>query len=136
MATICLIDDDDAFLYTSSKSIRIIDNNINLVSFESPINGLAFVQNNHHQVSEIPDIILLDINMPEMDGWEFLEAFEKFSRDLPKTVNIVMVTNSINEKDKIKAFAHPSVSDYLVKPLGFNEYEKIIAGNLDVDRIS
>jgi len=69
--------------------------------------------------SEIPDLILLDINMPIMDGWEFLESLPE-SRQMDK-IKILMVTSSISREDKEKAKNYDKLSGYLIKPISVED---------------
>jgi CheY-like chemotaxis protein len=64
---------------------------------------------------ELPDLILLDLNMPQMDGWEFLDAFERLS--LPRPVCVLVLTSSIDADDRAKAAGHRAVAGYFAKPL-------------------
>lgn len=75
---------------------------------------------NHLQVvikegARLPDLLLLDLNMPLMDGWEFLDAFS----DLPLThpVCVLLLTSSINPEDRAKAARYQTVAGYFSKPL-------------------
>ncbi len=71
-----------------------------------------------------PDLILLDINMPRMNGHEFLEKFtDKNTRDIPI---IVMLTSSDQEQDKESAFGYKCVKDYLLKPMSEEKAAKLI----------
>jgi CheY-like chemotaxis protein len=68
----------------------------------------------------IPEIILLDIDMPLMDGFQFLEEFEKFSEFIKSSTKIVMLTSSLNPSDLNRAKKSKYVTKYLNKPLSFD----------------
>lgn len=66
----------------------------------------------------MPCLLFLDIKMPVMNGWQFLEAYEKeVSQEIMDKITIVMLTTSEDEGDKIKAMKNPIVKDYIQKPL-------------------
>ena len=66
---------------------------------------------------ELPQLILLDLNMPNIDGWEFLRQFEEFDRKIKDQFRIFILTSSISIKDKERALTNEYVLDYIVKPL-------------------
>ncbi|SHJ56540.1 response regulator [Aquimarina spongiae] len=72
-----------------------------------------------------PEIIFLDINMPVMNGWEFLEEYNQLKPDLQQQHIIVMLSTSANPTDKFKAKNHPFVLDFMSKPLSKEKLEKI-----------
>ncbi|PKA04651.1 response regulator [Leptospira ellisii] len=74
---------------------------------------------------ELPDAILLDINMPFMDGWQFLDEFKKIQGNLAKNVKIFMVSSSVDERDIVKANSFPEVRGYLSKPLTQDHIQKL-----------
>ncbi len=63
------------------------------------------------------DVVFVDINMPRMNGWEFVEAFDELYPELTADTRIVMVSGSINPADRKKAEQNTSISAYLSKPL-------------------
>jgi CheY-like chemotaxis protein len=68
---------------------------------------------------------LLDINMPGMSGWEFLEAYSKLPEDKKKEINIVMLTSSLNPDDKIKSLRNPDVKEFINKPITVEKVQKL-----------
>jgi len=73
-----------------------------------------------------PDLILLDINMPGMNGWEFLEEYNKLEKKFQSHAIVVMLTTSDNPDDKSKAARSNVTSDFKIKPLTPLMLEEII----------
>jgi len=80
--------------------------------------ALEFLAANTNKV----DLILLDINMPKMNGWRFLKEFQKLDKKITATILIVMLTSSVNIRDKMKAEKLQIVKKFIKKPLN----EKIV----------
>jgi len=75
----------------------------------------------------LPDIILLDINMPVMDGWEFMEEIKKIKSDIRKDIHIYIVSSSIALEDKNKSATFSNIMGYIPKPISVNELIAIVS---------
>jgi CheY-like chemotaxis protein len=71
----------------------------------------------------VPDLILLDLNMPVMDGWEFLDAFASLA--LPRPISVFVLTSSIHPEELLKFAQYPSVKSYFSKPLDTGNLTRI-----------
>jgi CheY-like chemotaxis protein len=116
-----LVDDDAIVRMVASKILRSINFQKTISTFENgqmAINEITRkAQNNEFEESGEQILLLLDINMPVMDGWEFLEEFSKLDPKIKQTFLISMITSSIDSNDRIRAFSFPEVLDYITKPL-------------------
>ena len=116
---ILLVDDDD----TTVMLTRLFLESMSLEDVHSSSNGLEaiqFIQENC-QGGEVPkkrcpDIVLLDLNMPVMDGYEFLEEYSKTPHLNKQKIRIVVVSSSDSKRDRDR-IANFDVSGYIVKPL-------------------
>ena len=114
---ILLIDDNDIDNYINN--IIIEDSNIasKITIMNSPINALNYLKEKKDDFEAFPDLIFLDISMPKMDGFGFLEEFVKFPKVIEKLCFVFMLTSSDNPKDIARAFEYEVVKDYFIKPL-------------------
>ncbi|MEQ9423415.1 MAG: response regulator [Cyclobacteriaceae bacterium] len=112
--TIAIVDDDQLFHWIVKKYLGSMEINDNVLSF---FNGDEAYNYLGRTASEIPDIIMLDLNMPIADGWMFLDAFDKIKNDLEKSVKIFIVTSSIDEEDRNRAREYEDVADFISKPI-------------------
>jgi len=122
-----LIDDDEAtnFLHKREISKSEIKSEVNVV--ENGEEGINFIKDLLAKGEPLPTVIFLDINMPRMNGWEFLEEYEKITTGLKLNANIVvMLTTSLNPDDEKKAKLYTSICKYLTKPLKIITLPEII----------
>ncbi len=92
-------------------------------AFTSAEKALHFIDSEHQNYDGL--VILLDINMPELDGWGFLEEIRHKSGDLREKLKIFMLSSSIADEDISKAYNDPLVQDYLIKPLSAEKCQQL-----------
>jgi CheY-like chemotaxis protein len=82
----------------------------------------------HHQnaAQKLPDIVLLDLHMPLVDGWEFLEALNGLYKSLSKSITVYVITSSIREADKDNAKRFHFVKEFVSKPLSTAKLTEIL----------
>ncbi|MCH2045094.1 MAG: response regulator [Saprospiraceae bacterium] len=124
--SIFLIDDDIIFTFLTTKmmSKNPLVGEINV--FGNGLDVYNFIKANTANTELLPDIILLDLNMPIMDGWQFLEHYAMLLPKINKKIEIYILSSSIFIKDVAKAKDVIIVSDYLIKPLKMNQLKVIL----------
>ncbi len=125
MNNLNLIIDDDPINNTFCKFIITkVGLEGNFQSFTNPEEGLQFVTTLLSEKSYSKVILFLDINMPVMNGWDFLKELEKIYKNDPE-FNIYILSSSISEQDKSQADANKLVRNFISKPLSAPILEKI-----------
>ncbi len=131
--TVCIIDDDPIFVYGTKV---ILNSNGKFCStitvFENGQEALDDLEALLKSNQELPEVIFLDLNMPNRDGWSFLEEFEALPMDKIGHIKIYITSSFISPSFMEKAKKYKLVKDYLVKPLTEGAIKKIIASNDDV----
>ncbi|EOQ90232.1 response regulator receiver domain protein [Leptospira yanagawae serovar Saopaulo str. Sao Paulo = ATCC 700523] len=113
---ICIIDDDKIYQFTTKKIISNAGITGEVLIFSDAEHALEFLQKGSHTKESLPDIVYLDINMPFMDGWQFLEAIEPLLPQFPKQVQIYLVSSSVDDADTERAAKISYVAGYIFKP--------------------
>ncbi|MBC7845648.1 MAG: response regulator [Flavobacterium sp.] len=112
-----LVDDDDVFVFLTTKMLeknRLVD----LIKiFDNGYDALIFIKENIDNIDALPDIILLDLSMPIMDGWQFLDEFVKINPQIGKKITIYICSSSISPDDIARAKSISAVTDFIIKPM-------------------
>lgn len=119
---IMLVDDNEIDLFLHEKLIRLSGISEHIVHFTTAREALESLSKN----TVIPNIILLDIQMPEMDGFDFLKVYEQMTHINKENTRIFMVSSSLDFGDISKAKANPLVAEFIKKPLNVKELKDLL----------
>ncbi len=120
-----LMDDDATFNFIHTHLIESANPNVKIIPFISPTNFLESFINAAE--AQLPNHILLDINMPEMNGFELLDKLLKIDKFNRKSIRVYIVSSTMNPSDVKKAKTYESVEQLLVKPITPQQIEGIFA---------
>src|SRR5471030_185939 len=111
----CIIDDDQLFTYVLSRQMKLLDFSETTLVFQNGLEALNYLQENAGSPDMLPSVILLDINMPVLDGWQFLDGFIKLR--ISKNIKVFLISSSINHSDHARALEYKEVSRFYIKPV-------------------
>lgn len=125
---IWIIDDDLLYQLLTTKIIRKSKLFSSISSFNNGKKGIEALLIRLENKEPLPDIILLDINMPVMDGWEFIEEMGMLESLNNEQITVYIASSSIAIEDKNKSKTYSAILGYLSKPITINDLE-LIASN-------
>ena len=112
-----VIDDDPINNLLCTKNIKKSVQDADVITFTEAGIGLDYIKSHFNVPNSGNAILFLDINMPTMSGWEFMDEFQHVNPEIKDHVSIYILSSSVSEVDKQKAKIHPNVIDYIEKPL-------------------
>lgn len=113
----CIIDDDEIFVYGTRRIMEEVRFCDDIVVFNNGKEAIDGMQNYLTEGKSLPDVIFLDINMPIMNGWDFLEEFTKIPNLNKEEVLLYVVSSSVDPSDLEKAKEFELVNNYILKPI-------------------
>ena len=116
-SNILLVDDDEVYLFLMNKIIKELTTELKVTSLLDGEEAIEYLSKCTDKNIDAPEVIFLDINMPFLDGWGFLEEFKKLKPKIQNNVNIYMVSSSNMQHDIEKASEFEELTGYVVKPL-------------------
>ncbi len=123
--SVMLVDDNEIDNIINEKIIEANSFAEKILVFQTGQEALDYLKENQEKEKELPEIVFLDINMPIMDGFQFLNDFEQFSETVLEKCKIIMLSSSISPKDIDRAASSRYVKKYLNKPLNTRYLEAI-----------
>jgi len=125
--TSCIIDDDDIIVYGAKRIMKEISFSDHILVFNNGQDALTGLKEVSAKGEDFPSVIFLDLNMPIMDGWEFLEAFIKFPGFQKENVTIYIISSSVDPRDLLRAKGYGIVSKYILKPITIEDLKNVLA---------
>ncbi len=120
----CIIDDDPIFVFGAKRIMQFADFCTAFMIFHNGEEALTNLKSIIEAGEKLPDMILLDLNMPIMDGWQFLDEFTKIKTQ--KKITIYIITSSIDPADVTRSKAYESVNNYIVKPITMETLKRLL----------
>lgn len=119
---VIIVDDSDLLQFLHKTILEMAGLGENTPAFDNGEEALVYLKQRPDH--KIPVLVLLDINMPVMNGWEFLEALPEMEGH--ENVYVVIVTSSVDESDRKKSFNYSHVFDFLEKPITVESVSKVV----------
>lgn len=124
---IMLVDDSEIDIYINKFFFKEVSESIEIISFTEALKALDYLINNCEDQSKIPNFIFLDIHMPIMDGFDFLEEYSNNSPNILEKCKIYILSSSFDPVDINRAKLNKFVSGFIEKPLTEEKLLRIIA---------
>lgn len=121
---VLLVDDDTVSNFINEMTLQEMNFSKFIHVSENGKEALSYLTQSLVEREGYPDLIFLDINMPVMDGFQFLEEFEKFPLDKRKAIRVIMLTSSSAMLDISRAKRY-NINGYIVKPLCKSKLEEV-----------
>lgn len=127
MRKVAVIDDDDVFQLIIRKQIEMNNFDYEILTFSNGQEAINFLNQNRDKRNLLPDLIMLDVNMPIKDGWEFLEEYQLLNDDIKSSINLYMVTSSVIQSDIDKARRDENILAFISKPITNKQLKEMLS---------
>lgn len=126
--TVCIIDDDPIFIYGTKRLMAEVDFCENVLVFENGQDAVDGLNSITASGEKLPSFIFLDLNMPIMNGWEFLEDFVKIPNHNRNKVTIYIISSSVDPRDLERIKTYKVVNNYILKPISTEDLRSVLEG--------
>ena len=124
---VCIIDDDHIFIYGVKRLIDETSFCDELMVYRNGQDALDELKQRQKNKEELPGIIFLDLNMPMMTGWEFLDEYLEIEAKAGSRTRVYIISSSVDPQDLLKINEYEQIENYILKPVTAEDLEKIIA---------
>ncbi|WP_211240608.1 response regulator [Adhaeribacter aquaticus] len=125
MAIISLIDDDVVYQFLTKKIIEETGKVETILQFTEAQDAIDYLCLHHQDIEKLPDLILLDLEMPFMDGWQFLQEYNQIT--FAKDITIYIVSSSTSAADKDRSERIDEVKGFIIKPISKETFMEVFS---------
>ncbi|SFH19891.1 response regulator [Pedobacter insulae] len=122
---VLIIDDAQIDRYMAEKMMKKYEFSNEIITVESAMDALELLESFKTNPEALPDLIFLDINMPQMNGFDFLDEYEKLPELIRKKCIIIMLSSSLHPEDRQRALQNPHVFTFLSKPINAEKLREL-----------
>ncbi|PVH25324.1 response regulator [Sphingobacterium corticibacter] len=126
---ICVVDDDPIFHYVCKVNFSLLSKNLELITFFDGRQAYDYFIARSEQGKSLPDVLLVDINMPIMNGWELVDHLS--NKQLLQATKLYIVSSSVSPEDSFRSLSKKEVTSYVTKPLLKENFEAICQSDKD-----
>jgi len=120
-----IIDDDTIYQFMLTRIINQHKLAESILSFLDGEKAIEYLIENKTKDDKIPDVLFLDVNMPIMDGWMFIEEYARIKTEITKKIVVFMLSSSVDPLDIERAGKISEISNYIIKPIKIEEVIRI-----------
>lgn len=122
------VDDEEINNLICRMTVEVVlGKKVTTTSFVNPVLALEHLKTFRPRDPGVLTVLLLDINMPVISGWEFLERFDNLPEIIKEGIRIYILSSSVDQRDRDRSYANKNVTDFLVKPLSKDIVMKLTA---------
>ncbi|MEX0290105.1 MAG: response regulator [Flavobacteriaceae bacterium] len=122
----CIIDDDPIFIYGTKRIMKEVDFSDSILVYENGQEAIEGLTALNETGEALPSVIFLDLNMPIMSGWEFLDQFIKIPNHNIENIVVYIISSSIDPRDLERVKDYRIVSNYILKPITPEDLEGVL----------
>ena len=126
--TLCIVDDDSIFQFITQKVVEKTKLVKKIKVFSNGLEAIEFLKSVREDPEELPDVILLDLAMPVLNGWDFIEEYVALRPSLGKQILLYIVSSSIDPADIERAKSISEVTDFIIKPVTREKFVALVEG--------
>lgn len=128
--TVMIIDDNAVDLYIASRMIESNQFATTILEHNSALDALDYLQKYQDNPEQLPQVIFVDIYMPQMSGFEFMESYGNLPLALREHCKVFILSSSIDDRDIARARANNHTCSFVVKPISKEFLAEVSSGNL------